>query len=224
MIKLGKGDNFMSKRFLVILLALFTLFVGVVVISKRDTSDTASVDSSAGSNHVAGESTTGVTLVEFGDFQCPACASYYPIVNQIKSEYADQITFQFRHFPLINIHPNAMAAHRAAEAAGRQGKFFEMHDLLYARQRSWAEAQNASQIFEDFATELGLNIDQYKQDVASQSVLDVINADIKVGQNAGAQSTPTFVLNGERLDPAPQSYNEFKTLIDEAINAQSSDQ
>ena len=79
---------------------------------------------------IVGESKSGVTLIEYGDFQCPACQQYYPIFKQIKEKYKDQITVQFRHFPIVSAHQNAMVAHRAAEAASNQGKFWEMHDLL----------------------------------------------------------------------------------------------
>lgn len=206
----------MSKRFLVILLALFTVFIGIIIFSKRDDGSTGSADLSAGTNHVQGNGE--VSLVEYGDFQCPACASYYPLVDQLKEEFGEKLTFQFRHFPLVNIHPNAMAAHRAAEAAGNQDAFFEMHDLLYERQNAWSEVQNPAEIFDDYAKELGLDMQQYRDDVSSQTVLDAINADIKIGQEAGAQSTPTFVLNGEKLDPAPQSYDEFAALIQEQID------
>jgi protein-disulfide isomerase len=210
----------MSKRFLIILLALFTVFIGVIIFSKQDEQNNADVDTASGSSHISGGENTPVTLVEFGDFQCPACASYYPVLDQVKDEYGDKITFQFRHFPLVNIHPNAMAAHRAAEAAGQQEKFWEMHDLLYQRQQLWKDSQNPAQVFEDYATELGLNIDQYKGAVSSQAVLDVINADIKIGQDVGAQSTPTFVLNGEVLENAPQSFEGFQELIDAELAKQ----
>lgn len=205
----------MSKRFLIILLALFTVFVGVIVLSKQDEDTTSNNGQTvSGSNHVEGNENAPVTLLEYGDFQCPACASYFPILQAVKKEMGNQLAFEFRHFPLVNIHQNAMAAHRAAEAAGNQDKFWEMHDLLYQRQQVWADSQNASQIFEDYATEIGLNIDQYKKDVASQSVLDIINADVKRGQDDGASSTPTFFVNGEVLDNPPQTVEGFVELLE----------
>ncbi len=207
----------MSKRFLLIMVGLVVVFIGVIVFTKNNKNNDTAVDTSGGTNHVQGAGTTGVTVVEFGDFQCPACASYHPLVKQIQQEYGDKIKFQFRHFPLTSIHQNAMAAHRAAEAAGNQGKFWEMHDLLYERQKTWESSANTSQIFEDYATELSLNIDTYKQDVASSSVNDVINADVKASQALGATSTPTFVIDGKRLEELPQDVEGFKKLIDEAI-------
>lgn len=213
----------MSKRFLIILAVLFAVFVGVVVFSKQKdgSQNGGSGDNNAQtSSHVLGAGNKGVSLVEYGDFQCPACSSFFPIVEQIRKTYGDDIKFQFVNFPLINIHQNAMAAHRAAEAASLQNKFWEMYTILYTRQSSWNSASNPSRIFEDYATELGLNIDQYKQDYASSTVSDIINADIKTAQAIGATSTPTFVINGKRLEQNPQSYDEFVALIDQAIAAQ----
>ncbi len=216
----------MSKRFLIIMAALVVLFVGFIVFGKdKNNSASNSGDgTSEGSSYVLGAGTTGVTLVEFGDFQCPACRSYYPVMKQVKDKYGDQIKFQFRHFPLVQIHQNAMVAHRAAEAAGRQGKFWEMHDLLYERQQGWQSSSNPTVIMEDYAAELGLNIDQFKADFASASVNDTIQADIKAGQALGASSTPTFVLNGKKLDPSPTDVAGFSKLIDEAIAASKSQQ
>lgn len=208
----------MSKRFLLILLGLAIVFFGVIIFSKNNSNQTSTEDV-GGTSHTEGKGTTGVAVVEFGDFQCPACSSYYPLTKQIKKEYGDKITFQFRHFPLVNIHQNAMAAHRAAEAAGNQGKFWEMHDLLYERQKVWEASQNAAQIFEDYATEIGLNVDTYKKDVASSTVNDRINADVKAAQALGATSTPTFVIDGKVVEPLPQDLAGFKKLIDEAIAA-----
>jgi protein-disulfide isomerase len=212
----------MSKRFLIIMAALVLLFVGFIVFSKNkdDSGSSSSGGTSEGSNYVLGAGTDSVTLVEYGDFQCPACRSYYPVIKQVKEKYGDRIKFQFRHFPLVQIHQNAMVAHRAAEAAGRQDKFWEMHNMLYERQQSWESSKNPTTIMEDYAAELGLNIDQFKTDFASASVNDTIQADIKAGQALGASSTPSFVINGKKIDPLPTDVAGFSKLIDEAIAAQ----
>lgn len=198
--------------------ALVILFIGVIVFNKsKDNSSGDGSSSSQGSNYVKGAGTDNVTVTEFADFQCPACRSYYPIGKQIQEKYGDRIKFQFRHFPLVQIHKNAMVAHRAAEAAGRQGKFWEMHDLLYERQTTWESSPNATAVMEDYAAELGINIDQFKSDFASESVNDTISADIKAGQAAGANSTPTFIINGKKIEPLPTDITGFYKLIDEAI-------
>lgn len=213
----------MSKQFLAILLAIALLFIGIFAFtkSKSGTPDGGNSNQSAQtSNHTVGAGNKKVTLVEYGDFQCPACKSFYPVVKQVKEAYGDDIKFQFMHFPLTQIHPNAMQASRSAEAAGNQGKFFEMHDLLYENQDQWSQSSNPTSTFESFAEQLGLNMDQFKSDVISAKTLAVINADQKSGQALGVESTPTFVINGKKLDKNPTSLEEFKKLIDEEIAKQ----
>lgn len=218
----------MSKRFVIILVAVAAVLLGVFYF--RD--DKAGAPTGNGgqdsntklSNHTWGQGKKGVTFIEYGDFQCPACAGYYPIVKEIKTKYNEDITFQFRHFPLDQIHPNARAAHRAAEAAAMQNKFWEMHDMLYERQQLWQSASNPSRIFEDYASELSLNIEQFKKDVASATVNSIINADVKAGQAIGATATPTFVLDGKKIEENPRDIEGFSKLIDEAIAARASNQ
>lgn len=208
----------MSKRFLIILAVLAVAFVGFVWLSNSKEAEAPS--SGQATNHVTGGENASVTLIEYGDFECPACGAYYPTVEQVKEKYGDQLKFQFRHFPLVQIHKNAMVAHRAAEAAARQGKFWQMYNVLYSQQQSWTSGNNAARIMEDYAVQIGLNVDQFKKDFASESVNDSINADIKAGQALGANSTPTFVLNGKKLDPLPdRSVEAFSKLIDEALKA-----
>ncbi len=174
-------------------------------------------------SHTKGSTTTGVVLIEYGDFECPACGQYYPIVKQVYETYKDRITFQFRHFPLVQIHQNAFAASRAVEAAGKQGKFFEMHDMLYENQTSWRNTSNAISFFDTYAQQLGLDIAKYKQDFASEEINDAINADMREGQNAGATSTPTFVLDGKKIEN-PRDLEGFNKLIEEAIKAKQTPQ
>jgi protein-disulfide isomerase len=208
----------MSKRFLIILAVLVLGFVGFLVISgNKDESTQGTGNGNQASQHTLGAGKKNVTLVEYGDFQCPSCAAYYPVLKQVKEKYGDDITFQFRHFPLTQIHQNAMAAHRAAEAASKQGKFWEMHDLLYERQNVWASNNNATQIMEDYATELGLNVDQFKTDYQSSAINDVINADLAAGKELQVSGTPTFLINGQKIDSPDQTLEAFSKVIDEAI-------
>jgi protein-disulfide isomerase len=204
----------MSKRFLLVLAACVAIFAGLLFINKKDAG--APTAKGGVTNHTYGEGQSGVTIVEYGDFQCPACYQYFPIFAQLKEKYKDQVTFQFRHFPIISAHPNAMAAHRAAEAASRQGKFWEMHDLLYSRQKSWESSNNASKVFEDYATELGLNLEQFRQDAASETAAANIQADFKAGEAGGVQGTPTFFINGKKID-SPAGLEAFDQLIQDAI-------
>lgn len=209
----------MNKRFAIILVILIVAFAGLLIFSKRDSgdSDNNGADETAEpSNHTIGEGTTGVTLTEYGDFQCPACRQYFPIVQQVKAEYGDKITFQFRHFPLQGIHQNALISARAAEAAGLQGKFFEMHDLLYENQNAWSQDSNPTKIFEDFADQLGLDVDQFRNDMRSDAVNQTVQADLAEANNKGYSSTPTFEINGEKIEN-PRDFDGFKKLIDDAI-------
>jgi len=194
----------MDRRFLGILGAIVVIFIAVFAISQHSSNN----DSSGGNNnsknnptnHVEGDNAKGITLVEYGDYQCPICEAYYLPLKQAVAKYSGDIHFQFRNLPLVSIHPNAFAGARAAEAASLQGKFWEMHDKLYDNQNSWVSASNPLDIFSGYAKDLGLNVDQFKTDYASSKVNDAISADqaafAKTGQE---QATPTFFLNGKYL-------------------------
>ena len=211
----------MSKRFLIVILVCVLGLVGVyAATSKKDSKDTgnnSAPSNSKLSNHVTGKNAKKVTLVEYGDFQCPACGAYFPVLKQVKEKYANDIQFQFRNFPLSQIHQNARASSRAAEAASKQGKFWEMHDLLYEQQSSWESSSDATSIFEGYAQQIGLNITQYKTDFSSTEVNATINADYAEGTKLGVNSTPTFFLQGEKITEAPKDLDGFVKLIDQAI-------
>lgn len=209
----------MSNRFAIIIVALIIIFGGIFFINKNKAdAPNASSNAAQVSKHIK-EGSSGVTLTEYADFQCPGCGAYYPIVKQVMDKYAGKVTFQFVNFPLVQIHQHAMAAHRAAEAANKQGKFWEMYDLLYANQTAWSSSSNTSTIFEGYASQLGLNKDQFKQDSASSAVNDVINADLAAGRKLNVNATPTFFLNGQKLDQPPQDLDGFTKLLDDAIAA-----
>ena len=215
----------MNNRFFITLLVIIALIAGIFVFSKNNNSSTETSNRNVQpTSHTKGSASSGVSLIEYGDFQCPACAQYYPILKQVYEKYKDQVTFQFRHFPLVQIHKNAFVASRAAEAAGNQGKFWEMHDALYENQQSWAEANNPNTYFDSYAKELNLDITKFQQDMASQATNDKINADLAEAKKTGASSTPTFVLNGKKLDQNPDSIEELYKLIDDAIAAKKTTQ
>jgi protein-disulfide isomerase len=132
--------------------------------------------------------------------------------------YEDDVAFVFRHFPLVSIHPNAMIAHRAAEAAGEQGKFFDMHDLLYERQQLWSTGDSADDIISVFAEELELNMDQYRETFNSSETLQKINTQLDAGQSIGVSATPTFFVNGEQLEQSPRSVEELRAIIEQALS------
>ena len=167
----------------------------------------------SGDDHVKGAATSTVTLVEYLDFECEACGAYYPLVKQLEAEYGDRVTFVARYYPLPG-HRNALPAAYAAEAAGLQGKFWEMHDLLFTRQKDWGEKPIATpEVFESFAQELGLDMTKFKADVASAEIAARVKRDQDAGNQLGVKSTPTFFLNGKKIQN-PQSYEAFKALLD----------
>lgn len=210
----------MKSRFSLILIACVVIFGGVLFFSKKDA--TAPTDGNGDtvqpSNHVRGEGAKKVTLTEYGDFQCPACASYYPIVEQVYEKYKADITFQFRSFPLRQIHPNAVLAHRYAEAASNQNKFWEMYSLMYQNQDSWSSLGDASSVFKSFGQSLNLDMAKLDADVKSTATNAVVNADETEGKKLGVSSTPTFFIDGKKIEN-PRDLEGFNKLIEEAIAA-----
>jgi len=155
-------------------------------------------------------------LVEYLDFECPACAAYHPIVNQLIAEFGDTIAVVQRYFPLPG-HRNGLSSALAAEAAGQQGKYWEMHDLLFESQEEWrGKALPNSELFVPYAEKLGLDVEQFKSDMGSKELADRVNRDRKTGVTLGVQGTPTFFLNGEKLIN-PRSFADFKVLVEAAI-------
>jgi protein-disulfide isomerase len=208
--------NTMSKAFWAIIAVILIVFGGILLFKDNKANAPTSSSNGKPTQHVQGKGSTGVTLVEYGDYQCPFCGQYYPIVKAVEQKYNDQITFQFRNLPLLQIHQNAFAAARAAEAAGLQNKFWEMYDKLYENQDSWSSSKDPLSVFTQYATQIGLKTDTFKTDFASSSVNDAINADIKEFNKTGAEmSTPTFFLDGKKI--SPKSVDEFSKFIDAAI-------
>jgi len=156
-----------------------------------------------------------VTLVEFGDFQCPACGAEYPIITQLLQTYNGKINFVFRDFPLPQ-HQNAQAAAEVAEAAGAQGKFFEMYNMLYTNQSTWGETTNAMDYFTQYAKALRLDMNKFTSDVKNNKYKEKIQKDTSDGYAVGVNATPTFFLNGVAIEGG-LPYNDFKTKIDEAL-------
>ncbi|MCI0339140.1 MAG: DsbA family protein [Acidobacteria bacterium] len=142
---------------------------------------------------------TAVTLEEFGDYQCPPCGTLHPVLKTIKDEFGDRVQFSFRHFPLVQIHQHAVAASQAAVAAGLQGRFWEMHDLLYKNQSVWSSATDARPIFLSYARQLGLNVDLFVNDMGGNRANTIVASDLRRGQALGVNSTPTVFINGREI-------------------------
>ncbi len=212
----------MDRRFLIIMGVIIIAFLGIFFFG--NSRDDASTNDTTGtvSNHSVGNNAKNVELLVYGDFECPACGQFFAIEKQVLDTYKDDIKFTFRHFPIDTIHPNARAAARAAEAAGAQGKFFEMHDLLYQTQSQWSSqvTTNPQSIFEDYAKQLGLNIDTFKTDYAAESTNSTINADKNEGNSKGVSGTPTYYINGQKVDNSQLTTVEgFTKVIQDSINS-----
>lgn len=170
---------------------------------------------STGGGRVRGAADAKVTLVEYGDFQCPTCGHYHPVLTELLKRYEGQLKLEFHHFPLIQIHPNAMGAAIAAEAAGDQGKFWEMHDLLFEHQNDWSPNPNAQTLFLQYALQLGLDSNRFQQSSKDPVTRDRVLADVTKG-SAIVQGTPTFVVNGELITNLP-NLQQFSELIDRRL-------
>ena len=205
------------KQVIIAVVVVVGIIVGAMLFSGNDESNNAG----AVSNNWYGQENGVVTLTEYADFQCPACQQFAPLVSQVKEQFKDQVRFEFKHFPLVQIHPNATTAHRAAQAAANQGKFWEMHDLLYEQQQVWSDSTSPTTVFEGYASQIGLDIEKYKIDAASSDVLTIINADIEAGKTLKVTGTPTFFIDGKKVDDTSTiaSVETFSKVIQDAINA-----
>lgn len=189
------------------------LFGGLVLWSGRDRVDVSGVDTNkiqpaaadSGDigDHVFGSKDAKVVLVEYGDFQCPGCGSAHPIVKALSEKYQDQLAFVFRNFPLTSAHPNARAAAAAAEAAGLQGKYWQMHNTLFENQDDWSSASTSERggKFSNYAEQSGLNKSAFEATLSdkSASLNKKINFDIALGRKLNVSGTPTFYLNGTKM-------------------------
>ena len=220
-----KISHFFAKpegKFLGVVLALIVVLFGYYFYAALSTPIRASSGEDVvitKTDHVRGAQDGKVTLVEFGDFQCPACGAYEPIVRQVLADNKANLKVSFRHFPLTQIHRNALLAAKASEAASLQGKFWEMHDILYDKQEEWSGAINARSFFVTYANTLGLNTDTFSKDLDSKAVEDKILAEYKEGVKLGVQGTPTFFLNGKKIEDTPRGLASFNKMIQDAIQA-----
>jgi protein-disulfide isomerase len=151
--------------------------------------------------HVRGEASAPVMIEEYGDFQCPPCGALYPLMKKLEGEYGSRLRVVFREFPLAKIHKNALDAARAAEAAGLQGRFWEMHDMLYEKQGNWNVMPDARPVFQEFARELKLDVARFNSDMDSLQVNSRITADMARGDSLGVKGTPTIFINGHEVAP-----------------------
>lgn len=214
----------MSKGFLGVIVLVILVFAGIFAFSGNKTDTSGKSSSGKPTSHIEGQGKSGITLVEYGDYQCPYCEQAYPVVKRVQSEFNDQLFFQFRNFPLPQ-HQNAFAGARAAEAAAMQNKFWQMHDLLYDNQSQWSESSDPSPFFKQYAQQLGLNVTQFEKDYASSAVNDAVNADKAAGSKLKVEGTPTFFLDGKQLTTQQSgSLSSFEQTIKDAIAKKSHSQ
>ena len=188
----------------------------VLAIPKNSTApETAGTESI----HVRGEANAPVTLEEFGDFQCPPCGKTAGVIRQLEQEYGSRLRAIFRQFPLA-IHAHAEEAALASEAAGFQGRFWEMHDLLYREQAIWSKTDDVGTLFRGYAGMLGLNLDRFKTDMDGPEAKERVASDQKRGVALGVNSTPTMFVNDRQI-PAPVEVAGLRAAIDAALKPQS---
>jgi len=168
--------------------------------------------------NIKGNAEAQVVLVEYSDFQCPACQAFAPVVEATLAEYGEDIRFEYKHFPLP-IHPFALQAAVAAEAAGMQGKFFEYHDALFAEQKNWSAATTPMELFVSYADDLDLNITQFRRQMNSSILQEKIQSQMSEGQVLGISETLTFFLNGIKMEI--QTLQDFSAQIAAAVDPES---
>jgi len=172
------------------------------------------------SAHVRGNPAAAVTLEEFGDFQCPPCGQFAGFAEELLREYDSRLRVVFRNFPLP-AHEHAREAAVAAEAAGFQGKFWEMHDTLYREQTAWSKAPNARELFESYAGTLGLNMDQFKKDMDSDKARERVDSDHALGDFLGVKVTPTLFINNRPVEPQEKNPEGLRAAINAALEEKS---
>ena len=167
--------------------------------------------------HIRGNPNAPVTLEEFGDFQCPSCGAYYPELKKIEGEFGDKLRVIFREYPLLPTHEHALMAAQAAEAAGLQGKFWEMHDKLYENQTTWTPAKDLVPIFVDYAKQIGIDPDRFMKDLNGEQVAQRIFQDGKRVHALGLEGTPSFFVNGQEAKGDQWKPDGLRQMIRDAL-------
>jgi protein-disulfide isomerase len=211
----------------------FVIIAGVLIISTvagmwlyRSSTQTPPVDASGNATdaamanaHTRGEAGAPVTLEEFGDFQCPPCGALHPELKKIEAEYGTRLKVVFRQTPITSLHKHALNAAHAAEAAGLQGRFWEMHDTLYENQAKWDKADDVRPIFSDYARALNLDVQRFNNDMDGTEVSKRILNDQDRARSLRVKGTPTLFINGRQLQPTEVTPEGLRAAIDAALRA-----
>lgn len=211
------------KRYLpfVIIAAVLAAAVGAGVLmfrsSRSQPSTTPTSLGGPGATHGAAISKGIVTIEEFGDYQCPPCGALHPILKTLKSEYGGRIQIVFRHFPLTQLHNHALEASFAAAAAGLQGKFWEMHNLLYENQSAWNQVGDFRPIAINFAGQLGLDIPRFTRDMDGLQVVSLVSEDTRRGYAVGVSGTPTVFIDGQLIPGEQLTIERLRKEINQRL-------
>jgi protein-disulfide isomerase len=200
----------MSKNVQVIAWVAFIAIVGGVIFyslsgdNNGSSSDTGTVSGT--------QEARSVQMLKYSDYSCPACKAYIPFQEQLKRDFGDQLTIEYRHFPLGGFQYSELAA-RAVEAAAEQGRKKEMHDRIFDEQERWTQG-GAEEFFLTFAMEIGLDIEQFEADLHADRIRERVQSQRAEGERRMVQSTPTFFINGQRIQQNPQSYEQFRSIVE----------
>ncbi|PID33541.1 hypothetical protein CR969_00145 [Candidatus Saccharibacteria bacterium] len=220
-----------SKKWAIFILMVAAIIGGMIWMSSQNRLNVSDINQETASkfigadgrngqieDHTLGNPSAKVVMIEYGDYQCPGCSTTAPEAKKVAEEYKDHMLLIFRNYPISSIHPNARAAAAVAEAAGKQGKFWQMHDLLYKNQKQWASAspKDRTPLFASYAQELGLDQDKFSKDIASPEVLKKIDFDLAVGGIHNVTATPTFVINGKIV--SLKDKGDIKDSVKSALN------
>jgi protein-disulfide isomerase len=204
--------------FLIVTVVALVTFGGGLMLYRANVlpEATGAKDSGASAVHMRGDAKAPITLEEFGDFECPPCAIMSPAIHQLEKDYGAKLRVIFRHFPLA-MHKHGRAAAIASEAAHLQGKFWEMHDLLYKEQAAWSKALDVLALFNTYAGTLGLDVERFKKDMQSPETGARVTADHEHGVSRGVHSTPTIFINNTVLPSTSTNPNAVRAAIDAAL-------
>ena len=207
-----------SKILIAVLVAAVGGMIGLFVLANSGSTPPGPVGDKTkiirDNSHKTG--TGSVQLVEFGDFQCPACGAAEPNVQQLLKDESDKVTFYFRNFPLVNVHQNANASANAAEAAAAQGKYWEMHDKLYQTQTAWSTLSDPTETFVGYAKDLGLDESKFRDAVTAKKFQSIIDQDVADSNALAVNATPTFYFNGEKYT-GKSTYDELKAKVESLV-------
>jgi protein-disulfide isomerase len=225
----GTGAQPKTKRYLPLMIIGAVLIAALVVmwillrssqpgtLTNASTPGTEAAAPGAEPPQVRGNANAPVTLEEFADFQCPSCGAYYPELKKIESEFGERLRVIFRERPLVPPHEHALIAAQAAEAAGLQGRFWEMHDKLYENQKTWSEAKDLVPLFVDYAKQIGVDTDRFMKDLNGEVVATRIFQDGKRAHALNVTGTPTFFVNGKEAKDEQWKPEGLRAMINQAL-------